>query len=144
MNSKKQKETYPKAYHNQNAHSQSLLEAIIKDMLHTDFSLETIQVRQWSKIFKIMKEERKKKNKPCQFTASHPAKYLSKMKKNNVIFQLKKAERFITRRPKLYEMFKELQWKKNDRWKSRFIHKAMKITGNNSYESKYIRFFLII
>lgn len=66
------------------------------------------------------------------------------MKKNNVIFQLKKAERFITRRPKLYEMFKELQWKKNDRWKSRFIHKAMKITGNNSYESKYIRFFLII
>lgn len=62
MNSKKQKETYPKAYHNQNAHSQSLLEAVIKDMLHTDFSLETIQVRQWSKIFKIMKEERKKKN----------------------------------------------------------------------------------
>ena len=61
MNSKKQKETYPKAYHNQNAHSQSLLEAIIKDMLHTDFSLETIQVRQWSKIFKIIKEERKKK-----------------------------------------------------------------------------------
>ena len=45
--------------------------------------------------------------------ASHPAKYLSKTKKNNVIFQLKKAERFITRRPKLYEMFKELQWKKN-------------------------------
>ena len=46
MNSKKQKETYPKAYHNQNAHSQSLLEAVIKDMLHSDFSLETIQVRQ--------------------------------------------------------------------------------------------------
>lgn len=61
MNSNKQKETYPKAYHNQNAHGQTLLEAIIKDMLHTDFSLETIQVRQWSKIFKIMKEERKKK-----------------------------------------------------------------------------------
>lgn len=46
MNSKKQKETYPKAYHSQNAYSQTLLEAIIKDMLHTDFSLETIQVRQ--------------------------------------------------------------------------------------------------
>lgn len=74
MNSKKQKETYPKAYHNQNAHSQSLLEAIIKDMLHTDFSLETIQVRQWSKIFKIIKEERKKKKQTLSIYSFTPSK----------------------------------------------------------------------
>lgn len=48
-----------------------------KDMLCTDFFLETMQVkRQWSKIFKVMKE----KKITCQSRTLYPANYLSKTK----------------------------------------------------------------
>lgn len=73
-------------------------------MLHTDFDLETMQVRRLQQ--NLWSNQRKKIT--CQSGILHPAKYLSKMEQNKDISGIQTLKEFITSRHELQEMLKEV------------------------------------